>query len=124
MFRRDEPLEGSTGETSSKVKRENTALLLEHNASKSDDVQQVGSFSAKATSTRVSRCAINPWRLDWATLLRRTYDIHVMVCPCGGRLKAVELVTDAERAKELLKQFGMPVKSPPVARARSPDWDR
>ena len=46
-----------------------------------------------------------------------------MVCPCGGRLKAVELVTEAERAKELLEQFGMPAKSPPVARARSPDWD-
>jgi hypothetical protein len=46
-----------------------------------------------------------------------------MVCPCGGRLKPVELVTKAERAKELLEQAEMPAKSPPVARARSPDWD-
>ena len=46
-----------------------------------------------------------------------------MACPCGGRLKAVELVTEAERANELLEQFGMPAKSPPIARARSPDWD-
>ena len=46
-----------------------------------------------------------------------------MVCPCGGRLKAVELVTEAERAKELLEQFVMLAKSPPVTRARPPDWD-
>ena len=67
--------------------------------------------------------ALNPTRIDWATLLRRTYDFDVMACECGGRLKAVELVTEAERAKELLEQFGMSTKPPPVARARSPDWD-
>ena len=27
-----------------------------------------------------------PW-LDWATLLRRTYDLDVLTCPCGGRLR-------------------------------------
>jgi hypothetical protein len=45
-----------------------------------------------------------------------------MVCLCGGRLKAVGLVTEAERAKELLEQFGMPATSLPITRARSPDW--
>ena len=53
----------------------------------------------------------------------RTTAMDIMGCPCGGRLKAVELVTEAERANELLEQFGMPAKSPPIARARSPDWD-
>jgi hypothetical protein len=54
-------------------------------------------------------------------LLKRTYHFYVLQCSCGGRLKAVELVTEAERAKELLDQFGMSTKPPPIA--RSPDWD-
>lgn len=64
-----------------------------------------------------------PTRIDWATLLKRTYDLDVLSCSCGGRLRVVELVTDAERVKELLEQFGMSTKPPPIARARSPDWD-
>jgi hypothetical protein len=67
--------------------------------------------------------ALNPGRIDWATLLKRTYDFDVLSCPCGGRLRVVELVTEAGRAKGLLEQFGMSTKPPPIARARSPDWD-
>jgi hypothetical protein len=26
-------------------------------------------------------------RIDWATLLRRVYDIDALACPCGGRLR-------------------------------------
>lgn len=36
-----------------------------------------------------------PWHstpLDWATLLRRVYNIDALTCLCGGRLKFVELV--------------------------------
>ena len=40
----------------------------------------------------------SPWRIDWATLLLRTYDYDALKCECGGRLKAVELVTEAGRA--------------------------
>lgn len=29
------------------------------------------------------------WRIDWATLLKRVYDIDALACPCGGRLKFV-----------------------------------
>jgi hypothetical protein len=58
-----------------------------------------------------------------ATLLKRIYDFDALQCHCGGRLQVVELVTDAERAKELLSQFGMSTEPPPIARARSPDWD-
>jgi len=81
------------------------------------------STSGTETSTGASRNASSRWRLDWATLLKRTYDLDVLSCPCGGRLKAIELVTESERAKELLEQFGLPTKSPPIARARLPDWD-
>jgi hypothetical protein len=36
-----------------------------------------------------------PW-LDWATLLRRTFDLDVLSCPCGGRLRFIALVTERE----------------------------
>ncbi len=32
-------------------------------------------------------------RIDWATLLRRVYDIDALACPCGGRLRFTGLVT-------------------------------
>ncbi|MBN1605030.1 MAG: transposase [Polyangiaceae bacterium] len=72
-----------------------------------------------------------PWRIDWATLLKRVWDIDALACPCGGRLKLVRLVTDEGEAREALCKAGLPANPPPVARARSPtffdepppDWD-
>ena len=63
----------------------------------------------------------NAWRIDWATLLKRTYDIDVLACPCGGRIKIAALVTDPEQARELLERLGLPSAPPPLPRARSPD---
>jgi len=63
------------------------------------------------------------WRIDWATLLKRVYDLDALACPCGGRLKFVEVVTEAERARALLEQLGLHAATPPVARARSPTLD-
>ena len=61
-------------------------------------------------------------RIDWATLLRRTYDVDVLACPaCGGRLRFVAVVTDATAVREALSAAGLDAAAPPVARARSPD---
>jgi hypothetical protein len=61
-----------------------------------------------------------PWRIDWATLLKRTYDFDVLACPCGGRMKIAALVTDREQAREILERLGLPNTPPPFPRARSP----
>ena len=63
----------------------------------------------------------NPWRIDWCTLLKRTFDFDVLRCECGGSLKVVALVTDRETACEILERLGLPTRPPPLARARSPD---
>jgi hypothetical protein len=63
-----------------------------------------------------------PWRIDWATLLRRVHSVDALACPCGGRLRFVALVTEPETAKEILQSMGLPTDLPPVARARSPDF--
>ncbi len=63
-----------------------------------------------------------PWRIDWATLLKRVYQADVLACPCGGRLSFVALVTEPATAKEILQSMGLLTDLPPIARARSPDF--
>ena len=63
-----------------------------------------------------------PWRIDWATLLRRVHSVNALACPCGGRLKFVELITEPTTAREVLASMGLPTELPPIARARSPDF--
>jgi len=60
-----------------------------------------------------------PW-LDWATLLRRTYDLDALACPCGGRLRFFALVTERDAIVPLLESLGLPTTPPVRARARSP----
>ena len=46
-------------------------------------------------------------RLDWATLLKRVYNIDALACPCGGRLKFEELVIERDKVREQLLQRGL-----------------
>lgn len=59
--------------------------------------------------------------IDWATLLRRVYDLDALACRCGGRLRVIALITEPAVAIAILDSVGLPSKPPPVARARSPD---
>jgi hypothetical protein len=60
-------------------------------------------------------------RIDWAALLKRIYDVDALVCSCGGRLRFISLILEAEAARSILESFGLPSEPPPIARARSPD---
>ena len=64
-----------------------------------------------------------PWRIDWASLLRRVYREDVLACACGGRLRSVALVTETETAQAVLRSMGLPAGLPPIAKARSPTTD-
>jgi hypothetical protein len=70
-----------------------------------------------------ARYTSGAWRIDWATLLKRVYGVDALACPCGGRLKFVEVVTEADRARHLLDQLGLDRTAPAVHRARSPTLD-
>lgn len=60
-------------------------------------------------------------RVDWATLLRRTFDVDVLACPsCGGRLRILGEVTEASTVGRILDALGMPIEAPRAARARDP----
>ena len=61
-------------------------------------------------------------RIDWATLLKRVHSVDALACPCGGRLKFVELITEPSTARDVLASMGLPIDLPPIAKARSPDF--
>ena len=64
--------------------------------------------------------AVQP-RVDWATLLRRSFSVDVLECPkCHGRLRVVAVITEREAARRILAHLGLPTEPPPVARARDP----
>ena len=63
-------------------------------------------------------------RVDWATLLRRSFSVDVLECPkCHGRLRMIAVITEREPARRILAHLGLPTDPPSVARARDPTDD-
>jgi hypothetical protein len=56
-----------------------------------------------------------PPRLNWAALLRRTFDFDVFDCPCGGRRRVLAFIDSPALARKIL---GLPATSPPRAQAQ------
>ena len=60
-------------------------------------------------------------RVDWASLLRRSFSVDVLECArCGGRLRVLGEVTEPTMVRLVLDSLGMPTGAPRVARARDP----
>lgn len=59
--------------------------------------------------------------IDWATLLRRVYDLDALACRCGGRLRVIAVITEPAVTRAILDSVGLLSQPPPVARARGPD---
>ncbi|MCH2107968.1 MAG: transposase [Polyangiaceae bacterium] len=45
--------------------------------------------------------------LDWATLLKRVYNIDALRCECGGQIRFEELIDDSKRATAFLELFAI-----------------
>ena len=55
--------------------------------------------------------AVSP-RVDWATLLRRSFSVDVLECPkCHGRLRMIAVITEREPARRILAHLGLPTES-------------
>ena len=48
----------------------------------------------------------------WAELLRRTFLIDVLACPCGARRRVLSLVRDPEQIRRCLEHLGLPTEAP------------
>ena len=62
-------------------------------------------------------------RIAWSPLLRRTYLVDVLACPCGGLWVIVSDISEREVIVAILAHLGLPPFAPPVARARSPAFE-
>ena len=60
-------------------------------------------------------------RATWAELLKRVFEIDVLLCPwCGGKRNLIALITDGAVVRRILEHLGLPTTAPLLAPARSP----
>jgi len=60
-------------------------------------------------------------RVDWVTLLRRSFNVDVLACTkCGGRLRVLGEITEPSLVRLVLETLGLSGEAPPVAHARDP----
>ena len=57
--------------------------------------------AASPNADETTRAPPRP-RLDWAGLLRRTFEFDVFACPCGGRRRVLALITSPDVARKIL----------------------
>ena len=60
-------------------------------------------------------------RVDWAELLKRTFDFDVFVCPrCGGRRRVLGYVKGGGGVRAILEHLGVATAGAGLAPARGP----
>ena len=58
---------------------------------------------------------------QWAALMQRTFGFDVLACPrCGGRLRLIALIEEAEVVRRILRHLGLPDEIPRTRPARAP----
>ena len=61
------------------------------------------------------------YRVPWADLLRRVYEVDVLACTaCGGRMRVIAFLEDPAVVRQILDHLGLPSTPPPYAVARGP----
>ncbi len=79
------------------------------------------------SGSRQDRSAVGRRRYRWAELLRRVFEIDVLVCPhCGGARRLLAAITAPDAIAKVLRAMGLPYAVPELAPARAPpgeeDW--
>jgi hypothetical protein len=68
--------------------------------------------------------APTPRSRQWADLMQRSFGFDVLACDqCGGRLRLIALIQQAEVIRRILTHLGLPAEVPPPQPARSPPLD-
>jgi hypothetical protein len=59
------------------------------------------------------------YRIPWAELLAKVYEIDVLACTaCGGRMKLIAFIAEPTVAKRILDHLGLDSTGPPLAPPR------
>jgi hypothetical protein len=56
----------------------------------------------------------------WAQLMQRVFEVDVLACDCGGRLRFIACITKPEAITAILRHLGLPDTPPQITPARSP----
>ena len=59
---------------------------------------------------------------SWAELMKRVFDMDVLLCACGGRLVFIASIMEREAIQAILKAQGLPADPPEVAPAPQLDF--
>ncbi len=59
------------------------------------------------------------YRIPWAELLAKVFEIDVLACPeCGGRMELIAFIAEPTIAKRILDHLGYDSTGPPLAPPR------
>ncbi len=56
----------------------------------------------------------------WAELMRRAFDVDVLVCECGARREVISCITQRSVARRILRHLGLADEPPAQAPPRAP----
>ena len=59
----------------------------------------------------------HPRNYSWSELMRRVFEIDVLACECGGRMRIVCAINPPEAIRKILDCLGLPSKPPPICSA-------
>jgi Putative transposase len=70
------------------------------------------------SSQKPRRC--HPRNYSWAELMRRVFEVDVLVCDhCGGRMRILAAIHSTEAIRGILECLGLPSRAPPISPALS-----
>ena len=73
------------------------------------------------STATTSTTSTSPYRLDWASLLKRVFGVDVLQCSrCQGKMRLIACIEEPDVAKKILVHLGLPSESLPTARAQAP----
>jgi hypothetical protein len=91
-------------------------------ASTSDGAEppQVSTTSPPPSSSAASPKSTSvpsPYRLDWASLLKRVFGVDVLKCSrCQGKMRLIACIEEPDVAKKILEQLGLRAEPLPTPR--------
>jgi hypothetical protein len=56
----------------------------------------------------------------WAELMKRAFDVDVLVCECGSKREVISCITDRTVARRILRHLGLPDEPPTSTPPRAP----
>jgi hypothetical protein len=100
-------------------------ILSDHDGTSSERASASEYAAPHGPRTSLGDAVVKPVgaRIDWASLLKRTYLEDVLACPCGGRRYIVADIIERDVVVAILAHLGLPTEPPPIARARSPGFE-